>query len=37
MDERPLTIRKVTARAVAAPLPRPIRTAVGTIRTHRSS
>ena len=31
MDERPLTIRKVTARAVAAPLPRPIRTAVGTI------
>ena len=31
MDENALTIRKVTARAVAAPLPRPIRTAVGTI------
>jgi mandelate racemase len=31
MDERPLTIRKLTARAVVAPLQRPVRTAVGTI------
>jgi len=31
MGEGNLTIRKVTARAVAAPLRRPIRTAVGTI------
>ena len=31
MDEGALTIRTVTARAVAAPLPRPIRTALGTI------
>ena len=31
MDQGALTIRKVTARAVAAPLKRPIRTAVGTI------
>ncbi len=31
MDERNLTIRKVNAHAVAAPLERPIRTAVGTI------
>jgi mandelate racemase len=31
VDERNLTIRKVNARAVAAPLERPIRTAVGTI------
>jgi len=31
MDPSPLTIRQVSARAVVAPLARPIRTAVGTI------
>src|SRR6266478_6184722 len=33
MGDTGLTIRTITARAVLAPLPRPIRTAVGTIPT----
>ena len=36
MSEADLTIRSLTARCVAAPLPRPLRTASGSIPASRA-